>query len=455
MNGAITCKKLVDQRLHFRVGRTSGCDEQNRYNGERDLPCHHGYNQRIRESEWVPTGFERYPLVTNACPLAGNGLRGTKTVARMDTETTDPLILERRTLLNDVTTALREAICAGEWTDRLPGERLLAKRMRVGRDTLRLALKQLDREGMISSPGAGRQRRVVFKGVAAERNVVASQGTIGFLTPHRFDRLPEPVLIEIDLLREQLAESNLRLEILNSSAFHAEQPEAALAKLVDRTTAACWVLHKLTAPMQRWFSDSGLPCVLAGQPLTGVELPAVDADFLSAGRHAGGFLLGRGHRRIAFLRPQEQLGGLDAAEKGLRLALTPHSAKNDVTPVVTTYVEDGQRDAVISKLSEIMRQEPRPTALVVTRSRQALTTLTWLATQGLRVPEDLSLITLDHSPYMEDVVPRLASYVRDTKQASKLLYRKIMELRSAGSTTRPMQTIMLDFYAGESVAKLR
>src|SRR5687768_15280 len=46
--------------------------------------------------------------------------------------------------------ALREAIAAGHWQGRLPGERDLCEVLRVSRYTLRAALANLQREGIIA-----------------------------------------------------------------------------------------------------------------------------------------------------------------------------------------------------------------------------------------------------------------------------------------------------------------
>ncbi|MFT4551349.1 MAG: DNA-binding LacI/PurR family transcriptional regulator [Verrucomicrobiales bacterium] len=350
------------------------------------------------------------------------------------------LVPERKSLLAATTSVLRDAILAGEWTTELPGERTLCSRMQVGRDTLRLALKQLEREGVIGAGDPGKRRSILKtakRGTAVDR-------AVAYLTPHRLERLSETTLAEIDVVRGQLADVGFRLEIVNSPAYNRKRPAAALKKLVAERNAQVWMLHQSTQPMQRWFFDAAVPCLLHGFPHEGIDLPFVDIDYFAAGRHAGGFLSGRGHERIALVRPDARLRGLDLAEQGLSEALA--------SPL--RIVRDpGDAQALSRQIDLLLKMDHRPTALVLTRSRQALTIATHLGQTGRRVPDDLSLVVLDYVPYLEFLLPKMACYRINVQHAARMMVRKALELAGSGSTTRTSQALMPDFVAGDSVAR--
>lgn len=48
---------------------------------------------------------------------------------------------------------LKEEIRAGRWTERMPGETWLVTNLRVGRDTVRAALAQMEEKGVLVSQG--------------------------------------------------------------------------------------------------------------------------------------------------------------------------------------------------------------------------------------------------------------------------------------------------------------
>ncbi|MDG2122143.1 MAG: GntR family transcriptional regulator, partial [Verrucomicrobiales bacterium] len=251
------------------------------------------------------------------------------------------LVPKRHSLVAGTTALLREAIAVGRWSGLLPGERKLCQQMQVGRDTLRAAVLQLEREGLVSSGEAGKQRKILNAGAGPSLAAGLSAGVIAFLSPHRLEQFSDSLLVEVDVLRERLAGSGYRLEVVTGSkVFTQSQPAKALLKLTADYAAEAWILHRTTAPMQRWFAEKGPPSLLHGQP-QGVQLPAVDIDYTAVGRHAGGFLISRGHRDVVTLRPHASLRGLDMAEAGLREAFSGHSGEALPPPMTMRESEGG------------------------------------------------------------------------------------------------------------------
>jgi DNA-binding LacI/PurR family transcriptional regulator len=361
------------------------------------------------------------------------------------------LVPQRNSLLSATTAILRDAIQDGEWNSILPGERKLCERMQVGRDTLRLALKQVEREGLIGKSNPGKQRPILWKSKKQHKGK-SRLGVIVYLTPHGHERLSETALTEIDCLRSQLTDSSFRLELITSSVFGMKRPSISLQKLITEHGADAWILHKSTQPMQQWFQDNRIPCLLHGQPQKGIELPFVDLDYVAIGRHAGGYLAGRGHRRIALLRPASGLRGLELAESGLRESLATSTGGGEFSLLVVR--ERDTLDALQRQINLLMRIENPPTALVVTRSRHVLSVITHLAQLGKKVPDDLSLMALDYEPYLDHLFPKITSYRVDMFHTARMLVRKVLELAGSGSTTRSAQALMPDFSAGGTVAKL-
>ncbi|MGK0184896.1 MAG: DNA-binding GntR family transcriptional regulator [Verrucomicrobiales bacterium] len=67
------------------------------------------------------------------------------------------LVPKRHSLLAETASILREAVRSGRWHENLPGERKLCQQMQIGRDTLRAAIRQIEREGLIAPGEPGRR----------------------------------------------------------------------------------------------------------------------------------------------------------------------------------------------------------------------------------------------------------------------------------------------------------
>jgi DNA-binding LacI/PurR family transcriptional regulator len=258
----------------------------------------------------------------------------------------------------------------------------------------------------------------------------------------------------VDVLRERLAGGGYRLEVVtNGKVFTLSRPGKALEKLTADFNADAWVLHQTTSHIQRWFAEKGPPCLLHGQP-QGVDLPSVDIDYIAVGRHAGGYLIRQGHRDVTLVRPQASLKGLDMAEAGLRDAFAKHQGAPLTPPTTLRESESGDARALAASIGRLMQSPRRPTALVLTRTRQVLTVLSWLATQRVRVPEDVSLIALDYSPNFDYIVPEITCYRSDAETTARIVFRKVLEIAASGAAVHSPQPLMPEFIPGASVTRL-
>src|SRR5690606_18618024 len=79
---------------------------------------------------------------------------------------------KRVSLVHETVLALKDWISQGVVDEILPGEFELKERLGVGRDTLRLALKQLTDEGWLFPTAQGQQRRVRKDRLPSRKKIV-------------------------------------------------------------------------------------------------------------------------------------------------------------------------------------------------------------------------------------------------------------------------------------------
>jgi len=185
------------------------------------------------------------------------------------------LVPRRTSLVGQTVVILRDGIKAGLWKDFLPGELALCERMQVSRVTLRAALDQLQREGWVRG-GQGRRRQIVAKRTP---RVQPRSDLVIVLSPVRPQDMSGSVIFWVDALRDHLTDAGYRLEIHANQACYSRRPDQALESLLHTSRAAGWVLYLSTQPLQSWFSERGLLCVISGSRHPGIGLCSVDIDY--------------------------------------------------------------------------------------------------------------------------------------------------------------------------------
>src|SRR6202161_1158528 len=130
-----------------------------------------------------------------------------------------PLVLTRVSLAEQTPRIWRAALREGRWVGRMPGERDLSRQMNVSRPTLRMALEELEREGLLKkSPG---KHRLIARRLRG-RKLTASR-TIGLLTPLPLQEVAPFALCWMDKLRVLLAAAGYPLEIYSGQRWYARR----------------------------------------------------------------------------------------------------------------------------------------------------------------------------------------------------------------------------------------
>ncbi len=192
-------------------------------------------------------------------------------------------------LRNDIVEARIEA---GQF---LANERELARQLDVSRETLRRALKMLEREGLLQIvPRRG--YRVLARANDPEKGapiafVLSAQAQQRNWTP-RIDAV-------LSAFQKVASERGWPLLVVGAPDMPAD---AVLAQL--RTTRACGLVVDTADPaMLAPAREAGLPVVIVNDWLHGEDVDSVMQDGQQGGMMAVEHLLARGRRRIAWLGP--------------------------------------------------------------------------------------------------------------------------------------------------------
>lgn len=330
------------------------------------------------------------------------------------------LIPKRISLTSQVVEVIRKGLVEGEWIEFLPGERELCNRFAVSRPTLRSALHELEKEGFIRVDSTRRRRILRPEGV---RKVLSK--TVCLLTPIPLYAVPPHTLFWIDEMRDHLIDAGFKLEIHYGERFYREDPAKSLASLVHQTRAAGWILWLSSERMQRWFSDNRTPCLIMGSCHQGVTLPSLDLDQRAVCRHAVSQFLARGHQRIAFIIHSGGFAGDLESIQGIEEA---HAQFGSSAPRPEVVWHDSTPQGIVQKLHGLFRRAKPPTAFLVARSATVLTVHGYLMKRGLRFPQDALLISRDHDPFLEFLIPTVARYALSPRLYAKVASRTVIQL---------------------------
>jgi LacI family transcriptional regulator len=179
------------------------------------------------------------------------------------------------------------------------------------------------------------------------------------------------------------------------------------------------------------------PIVALDQPFKGITADAVLVHNADAARLAVDHLLEHGHRSIAFIgadpdsyTTQRRLEGY---EESMRIA--------GASPLIRVGA-DGV-DSASRLVAELLRENPRPTALFAGNNLITVGVLRAVADAGLSVPEDLALIGFDDVTLGDVLHPQLTVVRQPSKEIGRRAGELLISRLRSESTSKP-ETILLD-----------
>jgi LacI family transcriptional regulator len=361
----------------------------------------------------------------------------------------NPRIPERVSLVTQTVAALRDAMAAGAWGEVLPGEIALCEELRISRVTLRAALQQLGREGWFHS-GRGRRRQILRRPPATAG--LPANSSVVMLSPIPRHTMPAGVILQLVALREGLESFRFKLEVVTSAAAYSRRPDRALDALHREHRPACTLLYLSTAAMQRWFRDRNVPCLVSGTCHPNVDLPSIDIDYAAVCHHAVGRLYSAGRSRLALVMPEsDQAGNLESGRGfmagGLQLG------RKNVHAVVACH--EGTVASICSMIDRLIRGSAPCDGLLIAKPAHVITAVCQLLRRGVRIPEDISVISRDADPALDNLVPTIARYQTDPAKFGQRAARIVVDMIRNRPRQHLSQRLMPTFIQGQTLQSRR
>jgi LacI family xylobiose transport system transcriptional regulator len=198
--------------------------------------------------------------------------------------------------------------------------------------------------------------------------------------------------------------------------------------LTRRPTGVIAVFSELTVQQQSQLATRSIPLVVldpTGEPLH--ETPSVGATNWSGGLAATRHLLELGHRRIAMVNGPDNWPCCRARVDGYRAAMDAAGVPVDPALVRASilYVEGGLADG-----RALLHLADPPTAIFCANDLQALGVYEAARQEGVRIPEDLSVVGFDDLSFTQWSGPPMTTVRQPLVQMGATAANLVLQLAS-------------------------
>lgn len=337
----------------------------------------------------------------------------------------------------------------------LPTEVDIARDLQVSRNTVRHALAELERMGLV--------RRVQGKGtfVTEKASKQSSPRTASF------------ALVVLDVLTGYYRDLFAAFErcshavgcpvaICNSNNDVDRQGNHILS-LLDQQVAGV-VLNpcstSVTPPFHvRMLQAAGIPVVLLHRGVPNASAPVLEIPGFEVGRRAGRMLVDQGHRRVAFLDShrtaisEQYLAGMQEVLAEVKAEI-PEDLIYFGSMMGTGEPEIHRHEAELEEVfHRLMARDTPPTALFLGWAEMAEKIYLQALRLGLRVPDDLSIVCFGGAHQKGAILSRLTTVTLDETAAAERAVQLLMDMREGRRPIGDSETLPLPlgFGAGETL----
>jgi len=196
-----------------------------------------------------------------------------------------------------------------------------------------------------------------------------------------------------------------------------------------------------------FLEEAGAPGVLIGPPEASDPLSVVWSDDVEAMQRCIDHLVELGHRRIA------HVGGIPGFRhvdrRAATLAATLRAGRLDAA---MTYPADFSEDSAAHVTAELLSSADPPTAVIYDSDLMALAGVGVALQAGVRIPEELSVVSFDDSPLTRLSHPAITALTRDTFELGETAATVLVEVLDGEPVRRvQMPTPTLAVRASTSV----
>lgn len=283
----------------------------------------------------------------------------------------------------------------------------------------------------------------------AQSLVTRRTRTVGLVVEPQHGRLTtNPYLVGVlDGALEYITEQGYQIKIITLVRIGLDY---MLEQLQDHSTDGIMLAApRSDSPLVRWAVEHGVPAVVVGSWLPDLPISCVEVDNERGVYEGVRYLIEQGHRRIGMVAGPVHQTSAPQRERGYLRAL-----EEARIPFESRWLYRGDYTAESGRLGALalLRNDPDLTAIVCGNDVVAIGALQALQAQGIRVPDEVSILGFDNLPEGTLVTPRLATIHHPRHEIGYLAAQVLLERLNQPDAPVVRKTVPTHLVIRESVA---
>jgi LacI family transcriptional regulator len=229
--------------------------------------------------------------------------------------------------------------------------------------------------------------------------------------------------------------------LLGSAAYDEHRAMHYLDLMVDRRVDGMIIASsQVSQASWQWLLRSPVPVVVVNAEPVGLPVPVVTGDNIGGTELAIRYLVGLGHRRIAYVQGSPTFTATAARVEGFRRACAEAGLDPQHTPIVEG---DGLFEGGVLAVGTLLAGDANVTAIACHNDVTAIGVMHALRAAGRYVPHEVSVIGCDDIAAASWVSPTLTTVAQEKGEMGRLAVEQLVVAIDDPAHAAPPTTVRL------------
>ena len=346
-----------------------------------------------------------------------------------------------------VASHLKALLGQRRWSGLMPGTGALSQELPgVDRKAIGTALQQLVKEGWLEDQGVGKRRKILPRPDAeTDGQKILRVGLLQYALDgdNRFETN----------LRQQLRnQPDVTLELTPHSNVELGRDVSKIKKMAEALNVDAWIVPAASKEVLESLDQPGSPVFAVFGRHKKLDIDGFSFDTREGLKDLTNRLSTYGHKRVCYVtRKERRVPALGEAER----QVFENLAADGIQPNSFTLPDWEETPAGFHKLLDSLFRFTPPTALLLPETYLVTTALQFFAAKRIRVPKDVSIISLEDCEEFQWAVPPITRLSKDFKLPAQEAAQWIHLLQSGKPAPRKKTVYPAQFIEGGTLVPPR